>query len=491
MKTLILTGWGRPDSACAAAAALRHFRDQANIKGISIRRLPEFLLEVSGYTRIVITGVGLSGNPELLAKALTRLTEKKIMVCWISCLDFPECIGGEIRAQLNAFIAGGSLTDAVSQCYGLACDDLLALGQDDNPKLLALPWQQLLAAAMYFYRNYQDERAYADAIRHLAHADSEAKWTSAERNMVAHYLRYGSREIVGRSEAMGKLLDAINRIAVHERARVLIFGETGVGKETVAMQLHNKSPRRDQPFLAFNCVSVTPNLLESRFFGHEKSAFTGATERREGLFKEADGGTLFLDEISELPLEAQGILLRVLEGGRFTRIGSSTELETDVRLICASNRDLPALVREGKFREDLFHRLNVVQIRVPPLREHKEDIAQIANGYWLKLHRRRLTTAQLEALMHYDYPGNVRELFNLLERASVLEEMDFGRLLAEHRRICDSLSAPKQPDYLENLEEMTRCHVRRIYAHYGGNITQVAEALGTARNTVRKYLKEG
>ncbi len=191
---------------------------------------------------------------------------------------------------------------------------------------------------MYVYRNYQDEKAYGNAIRHIACGDPESRWSDVEKQMIEHYKRFGNRELVGKSDAMQDLLERINLIAPRDHARVLIFGESGTGKETVALQIHNKSPRRNEPYIAFNCASVTPNLLENRFFGYEKGAFTGASEMKRGLFEQANGGTLFLDEIGELPLEAQGILLRVLEGGRFTRMGGRDEIEVNVRLIAAANR---------------------------------------------------------------------------------------------------------------------------------------------------------
>ncbi len=483
MKKLILTGWGWLDYACAAALALRHHLD-AEVMGMSTRRLPEFLNEVTGYREIIILGVGLTGNVELLGEALAKLAKRGIRVSWISALEAPESVGEEIRSQIDIFVGGdGEITSAVAACYGIAHDDLSAL-------LETRGYSQLLEAAMYAYRNYQDEKAYGSAIRHLADGDPESKWLETEKQLVEHFKRYGNREIVGSSEATGELLRKINLVAPRANARVLIFGESGTGKETVALQIHNKSPRRNEPFIAFNCASVTPNLLESRFLGHEKGAFTGATEVKRGIFEQASGGTLFLDEIGELPLEAQGILLRVLQGGRFTRIGEREEVEVDVRLIAATNRNLPAMVREGRFREDLFHRLNVIQIRVPPLREHKDDIGRISNCYWLKQHRRRLEPSQVEALKTYDYPGNVRELFNLLERADVLGETDFNRLLKEHRMMTEGLAAAPSYDYPDDLESMTRLHVRRVYEKCDGNLTRAAEALNAARNTVKKYLEK-
>ena len=487
---LILTGWGWKDYACAAALALRHCK-AADVLGLSTRRLPEFLDEVKGYREILILGVGLADNPGLLEKALVRLAADKVKVMWISSLPLPKAVGEAIRGKLDCHVDedADGITDAVSRVFGIPCDDLAPILQENKPAAKVQRIQRLLEAAMYMYRNYQDEGAYAQAIRHIANGDDESQWSPAEQKMVAHYLRYGGRELVGKSAAIQDLLGRINRIAPREHARVMIHGETGTGKETVALQIHNKSPRKDQPFIAFNCAVVTPDLLESRFLGYEKGAFTGATERRHGVFEQAHGGTLFLDEIGELPLAAQGILLRVLEGGRFARLGGKEEVEVDVRLIAATHRDLAGMVKGGGFREDLFHRLNVIQIRIPSLREHKEDVAQIADGYWLKQHGRRLEPKQIEALMAYDYPGNVRELFNLLERASVMDETDFARLLAEHRQLTASLMPKSEVAYPDNLEEMTRRHVRQTYEKCGKNLAKTAEALGAARNTVRKYLE--
>ena len=489
MKKLILTGWGHKDYATAAALALR-FHKEADILGMSTRRLPEFLYDVTGYSEIIILGIGLSGNPERLEEALEALATQKTNVTWISALPVARSIGEGIRNRMEIAVPSGSdgITDAVIRFYNLPADDLAQLLHEKKLSDKAQKIHLLLDAAQYMYRNYQDEKAYGHAIRHIANGDGEAQWSPAERKMIEHYLRLGSRELVGKSPAMKNLIDRVNRIAPKEHARVLIHGETGTGKETVALQLHSKSPRHEEPFVAFNCASVSADLLESRFLGYEKGAFTGANERRAGIFEQANGGTLFLDEIGELPLEAQGLLLRVLEGGRFTRVGEKEEVVVDVRLIAATHRDLAGMVRKGDFREDLFHRLNVVQIRIPPLREHKEDIGPIANGYWRKQHHAPLDPQQIEALMAYDYPGNVRELFNLLERASVLDESDFTSLLEEHRQLTASLQLKTEVKVPDNLEQMTRLHVRRVYDTCGQNLTKTAEALGVARNTVRKYL---
>ncbi len=218
-------------------------------------------------------------------------------------------------------------------------------------------------------------------------------------------------------------------------------------------------------------------------------ASSGSTESRLGTFETSNGGTLFLDEVGELPLEAQGLLLRVLEEGRFQRMGENArEVEVDVRVIAATNRNLPSMVRDGKFRLDLFQRLSVIQLRVPALREHKEDIPLISYSYRERNKMGgRLTQSQIEALQSYDFPGNVRELYNLLERAYVLGVTDFRQLVREHMELNAALLPKEEVAVPDNLEEVTRLHVKRVVEKYNGNITKAAEALGTSRNTVRKY----
>ncbi|MBR4219635.1 MAG: sigma 54-interacting transcriptional regulator [Victivallales bacterium] len=488
-KTLILTGWKYGDYAVAAALALRHFK-VADILGMSRRRLPEYLEEVSGYAEIVILGVSLAGDAERLAKALERLRKAKVKVTWISGFDFPEWMGDDIRSRLESYISpSGSISVAVAEYYKLNHGEFAVYGDEGQP--VGKAYMEFMRAAEYCYRNYQDEQAYPRVIRHMEAMDAEGRWSESERRMVEHYRRYGHRELVGKSEAIQKLQGSINLIAPHEHTRVLILGESGTGKETVATQIHFKSPRKDEPFLAFNCSSVTPNLLESRFLGYEKGAFTGANEAKAGVFETANGGTLFLDEIGELPLEAQGLLLRVLEEGRFQRLGGNArEVEVDVRVIAATNRDLAAMVRDGKFRRDLYHRLCVVQLRVPPLREHKEDIPLIAYAYRDRNHMGGwLAPAQVEALQTYDFPGNVRELNNLLERAYVLNIDDYGELIRQHRELNAALVPQDMVEVPDDLEEAIRLHVKRVCEKYSHNITNAAKAMKVSRNTVRKYLE--
>ena len=507
--TLILTGWGWQEYAIAAAAALKALDGKAAVRGMTKRRLPLFLeAEGAEWKRIILVGLSLGGDEARLEAALAAL-QGRTRVVWISGLAMSAAQAERLDPLLRVCEYGGgpfngSLVRAVGAAFKTDVAAFLPFvdeipasraGRGARPRVPAAiaAYHELLAAAMYAYRNYQDNDSYAAAIEYLSRGVAESAWSAEMRALVEHYRRYGSRELVGKSAALQELRDYIDRVAAHPEARVLILGESGTGKETVALRIHDQSPRRNEPFYAFNCASVNPELLESRFFGHEKGAFTGADRQELGLFELADGGTLFLDEIGEMPLAAQGVLLRVLEGGRFMRVGGRVEIKTDVRLVTATNRDLPALVRKGRFREDLFMRLNVVQLRVPPLREHKDDIRDIADGWWFNRFRRHLSAPQLAALRAYDYPGNVRELLNLLERAAVLEETDFTRLVSRHVEMNAGLLTDLRADEgpaVEELELAIRSHVKRVFYKYAQNLSHAAAALKISRTTLRKYLEQ-
>lgn len=498
-RTLILTGWGTAEYIVSAAAALEALNGRAKVIGVSKRRLPEMLTELSTqgeplpWKRIYILGVALGGHPEQLVQALERLKAQQVETCWISAYEPVPEVAERVTGVFEIHVLPGSLLEAVGRIFEVDIgryEPLLAAPERASAEARA--YQTLIAAAQFQYRNYQDLTLYETTARLLSKGVRSCAWAPEVRAAIEHYRRYGERELIGKSPVIETLRERIHRVAEHDHARVLILGESGTGKETIAQLIHTHSPRNKMPLISFNCASVATNLLEDRFFGHEKGAFTNAVERTDGLFQLADGGTLFLDEIGEMPLDVQALLLRVLEGGRFMRVGGREELRCNVRLITATNRNLPQRVREGHFRADLYYRLNVVPLRAPPLREHLEDIPLIANAWWRKFHDGAvLTAAQVAALQAYDYPGNVRELFNLLDRATALQEEDFARLLSEHRALNAELLAPEPAEATDTpdaLNEVARRHIRRIYEKYHQNIAHTAKALGIARNTVKKYL---
>ncbi len=316
------------------------------------------------------------------------------------------------------------------------------------------------------------------------------------RQTVAHTAPPGS--MVGQSRAMRAVYDLVERVGPSD-ATVLILGESGTGKELVARGLHEKSERRNGPFIAINCAAMPPTLLESELFGHMRGAFTDAKTSRDGLFVQATGGTLFLDEIGEMPPEMQPKLLRALQERRVRPIGASKEKEFDARIIAASNRDMDTEVEEGRFREDLYYRINVVGIKVPPLRSRGHDILQLAQFFIDRIGRRmgkevrRLTADAARKLLDYDWPGNVRELENCIERAVTLARYDEITLDDLPERIRDYRSSrvvvdTHDPAELITLDELERRYVDRVLAAVGQNKTQAAKILGVDRRTLYRKL---
>jgi len=285
-----------------------------------------------------------------------------------------------------------------------------------------------------------------------------------------------------RDERMLQLLRLVKQIALSE-SRVLITGETGTGKELIAQTIHQQSSRRKEPFVAVNCAAIPADLMESELFGHEAGAFTGASKSRAGKFEEAAGGTLFLDEIGELSIALQSKLLRVLQGGDFQRIGSSKPLQLRARVVAATNRDLRTEVREGRFREDLFFRLNVVTLRIPPLRERKPDIRFLAEHFIRRFSpSRKLAITFSEAawriMEDYGWPGNARELEHTIERLSVLYAGQ--EIQPEHLADLKEASAETVPllPYSEALEQFQRSYFQRVLTAAGGNQSQAARLAG-------------
>jgi len=297
-------------------------------------------------------------------------------------------------------------------------------------------------------------------------------------------------DLIGKSEAIRQVLKQIENVA-QSNSSVIITGESGTGKELVARAIHANSPRRYFPMISVHCGALTESLLESELFGHEKGAFTGATFNRKGRFEMADGGTIFLDEIATISPKMQIELLRVLETKSFVRVGGNKEITSDFRVICATNRDLSSMVKNGTFREDLFYRLNVVNINIPPLRERVDDIPLLVNhfiGKYCTSMSRDLITIEPAALRHlerFEFPGNVRELENMIERAIVIGNGREIRLkdLPLGREVADTT--------LESLDEVEKRHIEQILAKYDWNVSRSARALNVDRvtlyNKIRKY----
>jgi DNA-binding NtrC family response regulator len=318
-----------------------------------------------------------------------------------------------------------------------------------------------------------------------------------------HRWQFASVELVGRSPAMCELVETVEKVARTESAMVLLQGESGTGKDLVARAIHAHSSRREQPFLVINCTTLPEALLEAELFGHERGAFTDAHERKKGLAELADGGTLFLDEIGDMPPSAQAKLLRFLEDSKFKRLGGITDIQVDVRVIAATNRNLERAVEDGAFRSDLYYRLKVLDIHIPPLRERPEDCAPLAL-YFIERSARdlrreppTLTPEALSVLEAYHWPGNVRELRNVLERILILE--DTREIRPEHLppEICGADRARAGEEHLVHLpaqgvrlREVERDLIVQALRRSGGNVARAARLLDVTRDTLRYRIKK-
>jgi DNA-binding NtrC family response regulator len=325
--------------------------------------------------------------------------------------------------------------------------------------------------------------------------------TSALKKTVQHY-RDDSLNItiIGKSAEMVRLVEEIKKIARQRVPTLLVLGDSGTGKELVAKAIHNASPACLNPFVAINCAALPQGLLESELFGYEKGAFTDAKGQKKGLFEEAEGGTLVLDEIGDMDISLQAKLLRVLENRTIRRIGGVKELPFDVMVVATTNRDLNKLQKEGKFRQDLFFRLNMFNLRIPPLRERKDDIPLLAEHFFTQYKNEfgkpamQLSDEAVQVLMRYDWPGNVRELKSLFAKVCLLEESDI--ITAEHILQRLEIVNPPQENvssFLESglsLEEIEKNFIRETLKKTGGNMTQAAKLLDISYDTLRYRMKK-
>jgi DNA-binding NtrC family response regulator len=321
---------------------------------------------------------------------------------------------------------------------------------------------------------------------------------------------YGFENLIGSGAGMRQVFETIQKVAETDLT-VLVRGESGTGKELVAQAIHNRSGRKHRPFVVVNCAAISRELVESELFGHERGAFTGADRRRSGRFQAADGGTLLLDEIGDMPLETQAKVLRVLQERAFERVGGNERIEVDVRVVAATHRDLVAEVEAGRFREDLYYRLKVVEIELPPLRERRQDLPALCEHFLKQLSERlgrdkkRLSPAAVARLQRHGWPGNVRELRNVIEQAAVLsageeiQEADLnldGAVAADDRPSVPALTADKrkQLSFAEAkrsvMERFERDYILEALRENAGNVSRTAQALGMVRQNLQQKIQQ-
>ena len=426
----------------------------------------------------------------------------------------------------------GSLAEAeaaiAANAYDLVLTDLRMARPDDGLKVLRAavqknPWTQVIVLTAYAtvetakeairYGAYDyltkpfDNANLRKLVRAaLARKEEDAGRRKALRESVRGTSSYEG--IVGRSEPILGVFELIDRVAPTD-ANVMILGESGTGKELVAAALHAHSPRKAFPFVPINCAAIPETLIESELFGHVRGAFTGAVQTKKGLFETAHRGTLFLDEVGELPQPMQSKLLRSLQERTFRRVGGNEDISIDIRIVCASKRDLHREMVEGRFRDDLYFRLNVIQVIVPPLRDRREDIPALAAHFLAKFSEKhgkpmaRIDGEAMRALLAYDYPGNVRELENLFERATIMETknvISIGSLPPNVTKFVtleataaghSQESFPEEGVFLDTeMDRLEKIHLLNALEKTGGNRTEAAKLLNISLRSIRYRLQK-
>src|SRR5271170_3277803 len=436
----------------------------------AIRESLETLLELEGY------GVESASTGE---EGLARIGERSFDLVLLD-LALPDRNGMDLLAEIHLQDPG--LPVIMITAYGTVENAVRAM-QSGAANFIQKPW---------------------DNEKLLADVRAAVGWRRAEEENVqlkrALKQRYNFENIVGKSEPMLKIFDLVAQIAP-SRSTILLQGESGSGKELIAKAIHLNSPRRDRPFVPVNTGSMPPDLLESTLFGHVKGAFTSAIASKKGLFEIADRGTLFLDEIGTMSVDTQSKILRVLQDRKFMHLGGVHELQVDVRIIAATNVDLKQQVRDGKFREDLFYRLNVITIDLPPLRQRREDIPLLASFFLDRYSKenalglRRITTETLRALMAHSWPGNVRELENVIERAVVLStEEEIGPELLPDSIVGRTAAFPAlehRPDasLFDIVEDGERRIIIDMLEKCNWNQTDAAERFHVPLSTLNQKIK--
>jgi DNA-binding NtrC family response regulator len=436
----------------------------------AIRESLETLLELEGY------GVESAASGE---EGLARIGERSFDLVLLD-LALPDRNGMDLLAEIRL------------QDPGLSIIMVTAYGTVEN----AVKAMQA-GAANFIQKPWDNEKLLADVRAAVARHRAEEENVQLKRALKQ---RYNFENIVGKSEPMLKIFDLVAQVAP-SRSTVLLQGESGTGKELIAKAIHLNSPRRERPFVPVNTGSMPPDLLESILFGHVKGAFTSAVASKKGLFEIADRGTLFLDEIGTMSLDTQSKILRVLQDKKFMHLGGIHELQVDVRIIAATNVDLKQQVRDGKFREDLFYRLNVITIDLPPLRQRKEDIPLLAgfflNRYSMENERptRRITPEALRPLLAYSWPGNVRELENVIERAVVLSAgVEVGPELlpdqiAGRASAFSALERRTDASLFDIMEDCERQIIVEMLEKCNWNQTDAAERFHVPLSTLNQKIK--
>ncbi len=515
---IIITTHGT-DGACSGAMLLQVF-PKAFLSITSAGRISWALEEIAGYEKVPdvihICGVGIYENFESVVHTLSNLKRKKCSVFWYCGRQYlDEYVNPLKKVCKPIFQESQSNTELIFNHLKIRSTQTTKLLRELAEQYVdpSIPcsdehqfWHDLIKASAHRYFKYEDRSSFVNAIHKLA---GLIPLTNVDQKEVESYRNYGNVGVpLGNSKAMKKVRSLINRLGPVEEP-VLIVGPTGSGKEIAAKLLHERS-KREGLFVSVNCAILSTNadLAHDRLFGHEAGAYTGAIESQPGAFEAADKGTLFLDEVAELPLTVQTQLLRVLEEGTVTPLGTIKSHSVQVRIIAATNQDLPAMIREGRFRMDLYHRLNVLTLRIPSLMERRDDMKSIARSvvYDLKKkgHKLDISPADWKTIYEYTWPGNIREFINILKRAAYMkmtvreilkEEIEHASddpttLLTKEILNDYKMFRPESTDDVLPEEAIRKSYIRHVMVLFDSNVTHSAQALKISKNTLKKWLSE-
>ncbi len=506
-KSIVIAGHGWPGCLMAAAivalhecrlhresgrlAATRHESVEMQMcsKGALADRLQALVDDGNVPARLHLVGIGISDNREQLILALQALKLAGCRCFWLSNQDADE------PQQLDGLIA--PIIEYDADLTEIAAPHFAPWGEYEATVNMLRGYEKSA-----ILRRIYDTIGFVNRMMRHGHGQKvlglflESLLTRTLKTPSPALLQYldahrlmGHRELKGRSAPIDELKQLIWRSAAVDDLRIMIHGETGTGKESVANMVHLNSPRWTERFLAYNCASSNSQLQESAFRGYHKGAFTGATAYHAGLFEQADGGTLFLDEVGDLSPESQGVLLRILEENKVMPMGGDKEIAINVRLITATNKDLWQMVEEGRFREDLLYRLQEFTLRPPALRDIPGDLTDIADAMWRQMAGRKLPLAAEGVLPSHDWPGNARELLNFLKYAHAMGGENWVAYMRQHQ------SLRRRPRKVEEagpvrLDAHTAWHCKRILEQCGGNVSRAADLLGIQRPTLRRHLEK-
>ncbi|AXF56066.1 phosphoenolpyruvate hydrolase family protein [Salicibibacter kimchii] len=466
-------------------------------------------------------GMGFQAEVELMKKAVKRgiftiaftfNEEQSVQMAEINvdviCVNLGWTIGGDISVspQKSLKESTNMLNRIFDQALQVNPDIFMMVygGPINDPEQASNIYRQTKAVGYIGGSSFEripTEASIKETIQDFKNVYKLEEENESLRKELAK--KKGFDEVVGRSRSMQEIYDVVNKVA-DKNINVLIHGKSGTGKELIVRAVHYNSPRYKESFVKLNCASIPKEILESELFGHEKGAFTGADRKRIGKFELANNGTLFLDEVGELDLDIQAKFLRVIQQQEFERVGGNQTIKVDVRIICATNMDLREAVQQGIFREDLYYRLNVVSIYIPPLRKRKEDIPSLVNYFLARINDKfnldikRLSAASLDAMLKYDWPGNVRELEHTLERASILCDgsmIGLYDLPESIQKIIQDSSNQYVTDRIENknnqnISEVEKYTIEECLEQFSWNRTKAAQHLGITRRTLYNKMKK-